>query len=175
MTARAGYRVSQQRRPTSYLQPPLLFSCILVTSFWSFRYPFNSIASPSNLNTMSDDTITFGTADSWSYNRITKTYDLTRGSSKKLTIAATQGNADTLFTIDPEKSALVIVDMQNFFLDPKCMAHPLGLKAVEPTIAAIKKCRETGIQVGALYFSRFYLQCVIHLGSMKTNYPPLNY
>ena len=66
------------------------------------------------LKTMSDDTITFGTADSWSYNRTTKTYDLTRGASKKLTIAATQGYADTFFTIDPAKSVLVIVDMQNF-------------------------------------------------------------
>jgi hypothetical protein len=110
---------------------------------------------------MSDDTITFGTADSWSYNRITKTYDLTRGSSKKLSIATTQGYADTVFAIDPDKSALVIVDMQNFFLDPKCMVHPLGIKAVEPTIAAIKKCREAGIQVGALCFSSHYLQYVI--------------
>lgn len=102
---------------------------------------------------MSEDTITFGTADSWSYNRITKTYDLTRGSSKKLSIATTEGYGDTFFAIDPEKSALVIVDMQNFFLNPKCMVHPLGMKAVEPTIAAIKKCREAGIQVGALCFS----------------------
>jgi hypothetical protein len=116
---------------------------------------------------MSDDTIPFGTADSWSYNRITKTYDLTRDSSKKLTIATTQGYADTFFTIDPQKSALVIVDMQNFFLDPKCTVHPLGLKAVEPTIAAIKKCRETGIQVGALYFPSLSLQCVIYLGRSR--------
>jgi hypothetical protein len=99
---------------------------------------------------MSDDTISFGTADKWTYDRTTKTYDLTRGSaSKRLTIAATEGHPDTFFTIDPERSALVIVDMQNFFLDPKCVVHPVGLKALEPTIAAIKKCREVGIQVGA--------------------------
>jgi nicotinamidase-related amidase len=39
------------------------------------------------------------------------------------------------------------VDMQNFFLDSKCMDHPNGLKAVGPTIKAIEKCRELGIQI----------------------------
>ncbi|KUJ24406.1 Isochorismatase hydrolase, partial [Mollisia scopiformis] len=50
-------------------------------------------------------------------------------------------------TIAPEKTALIVVDMQNFFLDSKCMDHPNGLKAVQPTIAVIEKCREVGIKV----------------------------
>jgi hypothetical protein len=112
---------------------------------------------------MADDTILFGTTNSWSYNRITRTYDLTRGSTKKLTIATTKDRADTFFTLDPEKSVIMIVDMQNFFLDPECMAHPLGLKALEPIIAAIKKCREAGIQVGAIYSQNLYLNVYIFI------------
>jgi hypothetical protein len=96
---------------------------------------------------MSDDTITFGHANSWVYDRGTKTFDLTRGSSKSLKVATTAGYADTFVKVDPGKSALVLVDMQNFFLNPKCMNHPLGLAAVQPTIDAIRKCREVGIQV----------------------------
>ena len=54
---------------------------------------------------------------------------------------------ETSVAIDPESSALVVVDMQNFFLDPECMEHPNGLKAVGPTIKVIEKCREAEIQV----------------------------
>jgi len=64
-----------------------------------------------------------------------------------MTIATTEGPKDTSITIDPSISALVVVDMQNFFLSPEVRDHPLGLKAVEPTIRVIKKCREAGIQV----------------------------
>ncbi|TVY62843.1 hypothetical protein LSUE1_G008435 [Lachnellula suecica] len=96
---------------------------------------------------MSPD-LTFGPSDQpWHYSQSSNTYDLSGGSPKKLTIAATEGPEGTSFTISPESTALVIVDMQNFFLDTKCMHHPNGLKAVEPTIKLIAKCREAGIQV----------------------------
>ena len=62
-------------------------------------------------------------------------------------IPTTEGPKETSVTIDPESSALVVVDMQNFFLDPQCMDHPNGLNAVEPTIKVIEKCRDAGIQV----------------------------
>jgi isochorismate hydrolase len=92
--------------------------------------------------------ITFGPPGSeWHYTPTTKTFDISGPSATKLTIATTEGPTDTSVTIAPESSALVVVDMQNFFLDASCMAHPNGLKAVEPTIAIIKKCREAGIQV----------------------------
>ncbi|TVY47137.1 Peroxyureidoacrylate/ureidoacrylate amidohydrolase [Lachnellula occidentalis] len=92
--------------------------------------------------------LTFGPSDQeWHYSQSSKTYDLSGGSPKKLTVAATEGPEDTLLTISPEATALVIIDMQNFFLDGKCMEHPHGLKAVEPTIKVIEKCREAGIQV----------------------------
>lgn len=99
---------------------------------------------------MSTPDLTFGpSGDQWTYNRSAKTYDLSRGLSKILTIATSQGPKETSFTIAPELSALVVVDMQNYFLSPECRDHPLGLKAVEPTIKVIEKCREAGIQVSS--------------------------
>jgi isochorismate hydrolase len=105
---------------------------------------------------MSSD-LSFGPSDrQWHYSPSTKTYDLSSNSPKKLTIPATEGPEGTSFTISPSSTALVIVDMQNFFLSSKCMSHPTGLQAVEPTIALIKKCRELGIQVCAA--SKSFLQ-----------------
>lgn len=75
----------------------------------------------------------------------TKTYFLSPSSSLK--IATTQGPPETSFEIDPKESALVVVDMQNFFLSERCMEHPNGLAAVEPTGRVVEKCREVGIQV----------------------------
>lgn len=97
--------------------------------------------------------LTFGPPGrEWHYSPSSKTYDLSGASSsssspRKLTIAATEGPEETLFTIAPEATALVIIDMQNFFLDARCMDHPNGLGAVGPTIEVIEKCREAGIQV----------------------------
>jgi len=89
--------------------------------------------------------LTFGPeGHQWHYSPSTKTYDLIGGSAKKLSIPTTEGEEGTTIRVAVEKTALVIVDMQNFFLDKKSMDHPNGLKAVEPTI---KKCREIGIQV----------------------------
>ncbi|KAI9744572.1 MAG: hypothetical protein M1818_002101 [Claussenomyces sp. TS43310] len=99
---------------------------------------------------MASENISFGIeGDEWSYDRSNKTYDLTRGSSKKLTVGTTQGPKDTSISIAPELSALVIVDMQNYFLSSRCRdpPHSLGLKAIGPTIRVIEKCREAGIQV----------------------------
>lgn len=52
--------------------------------------------------------------------------------------------------LDPEKTALVIVDMQNYFLDERCMDHPNGLKAIEPTIRVLDACRKGDVQVCSL-------------------------
>ncbi|KAK8064909.1 Isochorismatase-like hydrolase [Apiospora phragmitis] len=92
--------------------------------------------------------------DQWYYTRDTKTYDLTRGngqgSEKKLTMATTQSPPDTSITIDPALSALVVVDMQNYFLDARCRDYPAGLATVEPILGVIEKCREVGVQVRSL-------------------------
>jgi nicotinamidase-related amidase len=92
--------------------------------------------------------MTFGPpGKEWHYSTGSRTYDLSKGSEKKLTFHTTEGPKLTSIAISPESSALVVIDMQNFFLDPRCRDHPNGLKAVEPTIKVIEKCREVGIQV----------------------------
>jgi hypothetical protein len=97
---------------------------------------------------MNSDTITFGPQGrELHYSQSSKIYDVSGGSGNKLTISTTEGPGETSIAIASESTALVIVDMQNFFLDSKCMEHPNGLKAVEPTIKVIEKCREAGIQV----------------------------
>lgn len=57
-----------------------------------------------------------------------------------------QGIPSTFITVAPSLSALVVVDMQNYFLHPSCRDHPTGLAAVEPTLKVIQKCREIGMQ-----------------------------
>ena len=100
---------------------------------------------------MSSD-LTFGPSDQeWHYSQSSKTYDLSGGSPKKLTIPATEGPEETLFTISPKATALVIVDMQNFFLDAKCMDHPNGLKA----------CRFIGYNSNIRYNSNAYIFMII--------------
>jgi isochorismate hydrolase len=91
---------------------------------------------------------TFGPSGrEWTYTPTSKTYSLTNSSGTKITIPTTEGPEKTSITISPTTSALIIIDMQNFFLDEKCMNHPNGLKAVEPTIKVVQKCRELGIRV----------------------------
>jgi len=97
---------------------------------------------------MTSSDITFGPpGQEWTYSKSTKTYDLSQKSSNTLKIRTSEGAEGTYITIAPGKTALVIVDMQNFFLDAQCMDHPNGLKAVEPTITAIEACRKAGIQI----------------------------
>ncbi|PSR94539.1 Isochorismatase-like protein [Coniella lustricola] len=103
----------------------------------------------------SSSQLTFGPPDSqWIYDRVSRTYDLSRrdldGSSPpqaSQSIALTQGPADTSIVIAPAATALVVIDMQNFFLHPSCRAHPTGLEAVEPLLKTIAHCRRTGVQV----------------------------
>ncbi|KAH9892944.1 isochorismatase [Xylariomycetidae sp. FL2044] len=83
----------------------------------------------------------------WHYKRDSKTFDLSRGSEKKVTLGTSRGPAGTKIEINPAKTALVIVDMQNFFLDQKCCDHPTGLAAVKPLLTTISKCRKLGIEI----------------------------
>ncbi|KAI2628107.1 Isochorismatase hydrolase [Hypomontagnella submonticulosa] len=93
-------------------------------------------------------TLKFGPqGDEWAYDRDAKIYDLTRGVSPEYTIRTTQGPADTSITLAPRLSALVVIDMQNFFLHPRCRDHPTGLAAAGRIIELISKCREIGIKI----------------------------
>jgi len=106
--------------------------------------------------------LTFGPlSDPWTYDQESRTYDLSRSTGTsasgdndgpssqktKYTFATSNGPPDTKVMISPSLAALVIVDMQNFFLHPKCRDHPNGLAAVEPTAKVIARCRELGVEV----------------------------
>lgn len=91
------------------------------------------------------NTHTFGPATSpWTYNRFSHHYSLSPASPTIISLPSPTG---TTFSFDPFTAALVIVDMQNYFLDPKCTVHPTGLAAVQPIVATIRKCRNIGIKV----------------------------
>ncbi len=64
-----------------------------------------------------------------------------------VTVRVTAGPLGTRIAVAPERTALVIVDMQNFFLHRRCRDHPTGRAAVAPTLAAIAQCRRAGIQI----------------------------
>lgn len=64
-----------------------------------------------------------------------------------LRVSTTQGPDETSIVVTRDAAALVVVDMQNYFLSPRCREHPLGLAAVEQTLRVIEKCRTAGIQV----------------------------
>ena len=92
--------------------------------------------------------ISFGGDDQWLYLPETKRFDLSRGSKRKLVIDADDGvRHHRGCIIDPEKTVLLIIDMQNFFIHPKFREHVGGLKAVDPTLKVIERCRNDGIQI----------------------------
>ncbi|KAI5121245.1 hypothetical protein M0805_002292 [Coniferiporia weirii] len=49
--------------------------------------------------------------------------------------------------IDAKKSALVVIDMQNFFLHPDLRAHPKGLACVDPLLNTIPPLRAAGVKI----------------------------
>jgi len=49
--------------------------------------------------------------------------------------------------INKETTAIVIIDMQNFFLHPDLRAHPLGLKCVEPLMQTVPALRSIGVKI----------------------------
>ncbi|KAI3395720.1 hypothetical protein diail_943 [Diaporthe ilicicola] len=100
--------------------------------------------------TTSNALLTFGPrGDQWTYERSTKTYDLTRGADSKppLRIRTSRGPADTSILVDPSAAVLVVIDMQNCFVHPSCRSHPQGLAAVGPLLRVIERGRAAGVQV----------------------------
>lgn len=49
--------------------------------------------------------------------------------------------------INKDSSALVIIDMQNFFLHPSLRDHPTGLKCVDPLLRVLPVLRARGIKI----------------------------
>lgn len=95
--------------------------------------------------------IPFGGEEQWLYLPATKKFDLSRGSQKKMVFECDEEERNhSGFMIDPAKSILIVVDMQNYFINPIYRDHAAGIAAVEPTIKAIERCRKEGIQIAWL-------------------------
>ncbi|KAF1973888.1 isochorismatase hydrolase [Bimuria novae-zelandiae CBS 107.79] len=56
----------------------------------------------------------------------------------------------TGFIISPSASVLIIVDMQNYFINPLYRDHAGGLAAISPLLRVIARCRKEGIQIAWL-------------------------
>ncbi|EXK78353.1 hypothetical protein FOQG_16970 [Fusarium oxysporum f. sp. raphani 54005] len=83
----------------------------------------------------------------WYFDRDSRTYNLTRGRQPALRMAVSLTPSDTSVLVSPDITALIIVDMQNLFLDPKCGSHPKGLGVAGKLEEVIARCRELGVQV----------------------------
>ncbi|KAI1308379.1 Isochorismatase-like protein [Xylaria venustula] len=99
------------------------------------------------------DPIYLGSADGfdkgWTYYKKFKLYDVSQGlpDDPAYVIETTHDQLDTGVLMDIGMTALVVVDMQNFFLHPRCNDYPEGLAAAERTLAVVTKCRKLGIQI----------------------------
>ncbi|GAA0318892.1 hypothetical protein GCM10008967_06820 [Bacillus carboniphilus] len=71
------------------------------------------------------------------------TFDISRGAKKKYLM---KSNPYTV-AFDHERTALVITDMQNFFLSKKLGRNHRGSKLVDPIIKAVKRARLIGMKV----------------------------
>ncbi|KAF8515583.1 Isochorismatase hydrolase [Gautieria morchelliformis] len=49
--------------------------------------------------------------------------------------------------VDAKQAAIVIVDMQNYFLHPELIDHPLGLACVEPLLKVVPFLRKAGVRI----------------------------
>jgi len=54
---------------------------------------------------------------------------------------------DRRVRLDTKKTALVVIDMQNFFLHPDRHPHPSGLACVQPLVELVPFFRKKGIQI----------------------------
>ena len=96
----------------------------------------------------SDEHVAFGGDDQWYYHVPSKRFDLSRGSARKLVIDADDGIRNHRgVMIDPARTVLVIIDMQNYFIHPKYHEHTGGIAAIDPLVKVIARCREQGIQL----------------------------
>ncbi|KAI0903691.1 Isochorismatase-like protein [Ustulina deusta] len=86
--------------------------------------------------------------DWWVYHKDKKCYDISRDAlGSCFSFNTTQGQPGTAVLTGSRLTALVVVDMQNFFLHPQCNDYPEGLEAAERTVEVVAKCRKLGIQI----------------------------
>ncbi|CAF3416918.1 unnamed protein product [Rotaria sp. Silwood2] len=83
----------------------------------------------------------------WQYS-IKNGFDLTRQNTQQTCSSIYFETTSTPITIDPTRSALVIIDMQNLFLHPTVQSHETGLVASQQLLKyAIPAARKAGIQI----------------------------
>lgn len=75
--------------------------------------------------------------------------DLSQHANQKLgsTLVEFDVLGERRIRIDPAISALVVVDMQNYFLHPELRNHPTGLECVEPLLKVLPKLRKAGVRI----------------------------
>ncbi|PPQ99606.1 hypothetical protein CVT24_005182 [Panaeolus cyanescens] len=56
-------------------------------------------------------------------------------------------DGDRVVRVDRKRTALVVIDMQNFFLHPDLRAHPLGLECVQPLMNVVPALRSAGSKI----------------------------
>ena len=92
-----------------------------------------------------------GPTNFWLYSE-TEGYDITHPptpNAPKIYPRITLQTQESRVVIDPTKTALVIVDLQNYFLSPALRrpAKSLGLQVVEKLKTVIPACRNAGIRI----------------------------
>jgi nicotinamidase-related amidase len=71
-------------------------------------------------------------------------FDISRGSSKTSTIIMEENR---ILQFDPDRSAFIIIDMQNYFCSPLLKRSDGALKLVPAISSAVKSCRQLGMQI----------------------------
>jgi nicotinamidase-related amidase len=95
--------------------------------------------------------IPFGGDEQWLYFPDDGKFDLSRGSQRRMVVECDRDRHNhSGFMFDPDSAILIVVDMQNYFVHPKYRDHAAGMKAVEPTLKVIERCRKEGIQIAWL-------------------------
>ncbi|KAF8148875.1 Isochorismatase-like protein [Crassisporium funariophilum] len=114
---------------------------LLTTSLASLIIAINSQQS---VNGISNNPNVFGNVfNSWT--KLQPGWDLTRGDGTGAITLPMPKNGPIV--IQPNKSALVIIDMQNFFLHESMNGDPLGRAIVPTTVNLIQAFRDAGMPV----------------------------
>ncbi|KAH9480817.1 Ureidoacrylate amidohydrolase RutB [Psilocybe cubensis] len=93
---------------------------------------------------VSNDRMVFGNVlNSWT--KLSSGWDLTRGNKTNAITLPIPKNGPIM--IQPNKTALVIIDMQNFFLHESLGGNPLGRDVVPTTVNMIHAFRNAGMPV----------------------------
>ncbi|KAF5341485.1 hypothetical protein D9758_013937 [Tetrapyrgos nigripes] len=111
---------------------------------WLSQVLFLLPGSPAASQSLSNDSNVFGNPLNFWTKLDGGGWDLTRGvTANAITLPVPRGP----ITIQPNTTALVIIDMQNYFLHPSLGGDPLGRAIVPTTINAIHAFRAAGMPV----------------------------